>query len=521
MFGFDDEEDGWGFGGGQQQQQAPQLPQMPQMGQGGLDLQNMPLLTKLMLAGHFARGGDPMTALQAVSSMQGTQAKSKYMQDMLALKQQAAARDEEYRKRMMGEIDGGQGGQQPGAPTDNLPDPGAGQWGPPGGAQPGAQPGAQAGAPNPMQQRIDRYRKWADYAAVSGRGEDSKRYADMANELEKNMQGEWSLPQTMMVGGKAVAVQFNAKTGQVRPVEGYDPKANFTAPVASANGLVSMNQDTGEMRETGMGNAPPADVQAYQAAQAQGFKGSFFDYKKAIAQAGSTRVHVTPQIKVGNTLAEDVTKAIAGRAMDNIDLADTGAQSLDTIDSIRQNVGKAITGPLAKERTAWARIKQTIGLGDNATAEQLAATRKTLMGLAQSELEAAKSMKGQGAITDPEREILRRASLGDQSMSPQEIMAATEVAERLARARITQGQKNVGVIKAIPSFQPIFPLLDQRLGDLPPGGRQITPSTLSPKKAAAPASPAAPRVNRMVKRTGKMPDGRTVVEYTDGSREYR
>lgn len=524
MFGFDDEEDGWGLGGGQQQApQMPQMPQMGQMGQGGLDLQNMPLLTKLMLAGHFARGGDPMTALQAVSSMQQGQQRSQYQNAILKLKQDQAARDDEMRKRMLGEVDGQQSGGQPqaGAPTANLPDPGQGEWGPPSGAQQPAAPDAQAGAApkvNPMQLKIDRYRKWADYAAVNGKGEDAKRYADIADNLEKNMQGEWSLPQTMTVGGKAVAVQFNAKTGQVRPVEGYDPKGNFTAPVASANGLVSMNQDTGEVRDTGVGNAPPAEVAAYQAAQAQGFKGTFFDYKKQLAQAGSTRVTMTPTIKVGNTLAEDVTKHIANRAMEGLDAADTGVDSLNTVDQIRKNVGDAITGPLAQQRTLVARIKSTIGLGDKATEAQLAATRKTVQGLANMELEAAKSMKGQGQITEAERDILRRAASGDQSMSREEILAATEAAERLARTRISQGQKNANVIKSIPSFEPIFPLIDQRLQGVPPGGRQITPPTGASKpKAAAPAAPAG----RQVKRTGKTADGRTVVEYTDGSREYR
>jgi hypothetical protein len=132
-------------------------------------------------------------------------------------------------------------------------------------------------------------------------------------------------------------------------------------------------------------------------------------------------------------------------------------------------------------------------------------------------------MKGQGQITEPEREILRRAAAGDQNMSREEILAATEIAERLARQRISQGQKNAKTIKSIPSFAPIFPMVDQRLEGVPPGGRPITPATGLPKRAVQGKVTEAPTQTkqRTVARTGKTKDGRTVVEYTDGTREFR
>jgi hypothetical protein len=505
MFGFNDDEEQpggmFGFGGPPEPQSTFTVGGQPLQGKGGMS--GMPMGMKLAMMGQMMQpGSNPMQGIQALTQMQGMQQKSAYQNAMLAIQQQKAAREAKYAESMgavfnpqTGQQEAPGGAQMPpqgqGAPQDLPQQPGqaesGGEWGPQPDAQP--QPGVQQmqqapARPDPNAQRIDMYRKAAQFAAANGKDEAAQRYSNIAKDLEVQQQGEWGLPQTMIgPDGQAVAVQFNAKTGQQRKVDGFAPKGNFTAPTASADGMISMNQDTGQVQKTGIGahEATPADIQAYKFAQQQGFRGTLFDYKSQLAKASSTHVSMNPTIKVGNTLAEDVTKHIANRAMEGIDQADTGVQSLDTIDTLRKNIPGAITGPMAGPRTVFERVKQTIGLGDKAGAEQLVATRKTLQGLASSELEASKAMKGQGAITEPEREILRRASIGDQSMTPQELMAATEIAERTARYRIAQGQKNVKSIKNIPSFAPIFPMLDQRLEGVPEGGRQITPSTMPSK----------------------------------------
>ena len=389
----------------------------------------------------------------------------------------------------------------------------------------------QPGLPQPgMQQpgnvntalvgQIDRWRRASQFAARTGRDEAAKRYADIANDMEQRMQGAqgtWSLPQKGLgPDGKPVLYQVNTTTGEKRLVQDIAPTRNLTAPTASADGLVAMDQDTGEMHNTGVGvhEPTPAEIQQYQMAVTQGFKGSILDYQKAKASAGASRVTLSPEIRVGNTLGENVAKQVAERVMNDVSQGDSALATLDQVNTIRQNVDKAITGPAAQPRTVLARLQQMVGLGSNATEEQLAATAKTAQALAETELTAAQAMKGQGQITEAERAIIAKAAAGNLSNSPQEIRAATVALEKVARVRIRQAQRNSSAIKSIPDFKPLYPFIDGKLANMPPGGPEIAP--LNPPKGRTAGGPV-----KTIARTGRTKDGRTVVEYTDGTREIR
>jgi len=506
----DDDELGGGFGG---QPTMPQGGGMPQ----GMSLKGLDPSMKLMLLGQIMQGGNPLQALTAMSQMQSAQSRSQYQQQLLALKKRQADATATYQQGMQSNFDDN-GAVVPGGgevlPTDNLPDPGAGEWGPPAGAPAGPMPGAQAGPPNPMKIRADRYRKAAEFAARHGRSEDAKRYADIANSFDPIVQEEWSQPQTAIVAGKPVLVQFNKAGGQ-RIVEGIDPRRNLTAPQASAEGMITMDQDTGQVEKLGVGahEPTPAEIQAYQMAVQQGFKGSILDYQKAKAAAGASRVSLSPTIRVGNTLGETVAKNIAESAVKDIEAGHNAGQALDNVNQVRQNLPQAITGPLAEVRTTLARGLGAIGVGDYN--KKLAATQRTVQGLARMSLDGAAMMEGQGQITQPERVLLDKASSAPQSLSRDEIMAATELVERVQRYQLGRAHRQANAVRSNPHMAPVVPHIDSMMRGIPPADKAITPSN-APKGRSA-----SGKVTKQVKRTGKTSDGRTVVEYTDGTREYR
>ena len=66
-------------------------------------------------------------------------------------------------------------------------------------------------------------------------------------------------------------------------------------------------------------------------------------------------------------------------------------------------------------------------------------------------------MKGQGAITAPERELLRRASVGDQSLSAAELETALKTAQKVARYRISQHQEYLSKFSALPGSEQYVP----------------------------------------------------------------
>jgi hypothetical protein len=119
---------------------------------------------------------------------------------------------------------------------------------------------------------------------------------------------------------------------------------------------------------------------------------------------------------------------------------------------------KAIVGPAADYRTAMLRIGQQLGVAGADASQILSNTQVVVQGLAQQELDAASQMRGQGGITGPERDLLRRAASGDQTLSASEIQTALRTAEKVARARIALQEDYVGRASKLPGFAPFAPM---------------------------------------------------------------
>lgn len=171
-------------------------------------------------------------------------------------------------------------------------------------------------------------------------------------------------------------------------------------------------------------------------------------------------------------------EAATTQAMKNLDESRVMAQSanatLSNIENILPALDTAIVGPAADTRTTLLRIGKQLNIGGANADQILRNTATVVQGLAQQELDAASQMRGQGALTEGERAILRRAAGGDQSLTSGELKQGLMAAQRSARARVASHQDLLNkATTAIPSLSTIAPMYEvQPFGTQPPNALQ-------------------------------------------------
>lgn len=171
----------------------------------------------------------------------------------------------------------------------------------------------------------------------------------------------------------------------------------------------------------------------------------FLQAKKDIAQAGSTKLQINTAKPLLETMAEGLGKQLDA----GLSGAQSAVQTIQNAQNLRRLVdsGKIISGPGADARVVMAQIGSMLGVGGKDDAERLANTRTAMQSMAKAELDAAQSMKGQGAMSDAERALVKRASGGDISMTGAELRALAVALEKGARGRINQHLANVERLK--------------------------------------------------------------------------
>lgn len=93
-----------------------------------------------------------------------------------------------------------------------------------------------------------------------------------------------------------------------------------------------------------------------------------------------------------------------------------------------------------------------LGVSGKNTQEKLARTAEAMQKLATLELDAATSMKGQGAITDFERGLIARASGGNlRDFTAVEISALLDSLDKVARAKVQSHQQNYEIMSSDPT----------------------------------------------------------------------
>lgn len=106
------------------------------------------------------------------------------------------------------------------------------------------------------------------------------------------------------------------------------------------------------------------------------------------------------------------------------------------------------SGPLSGAQTAIARLGTKLGVTGEDTQQLLGNTAVAMQGLAEFELQAAQAMRGQGAITENERALIRRASGGDLgTMNSDEVKELVGALEKTARWRIENYNNRLQLIQ--------------------------------------------------------------------------
>lgn len=191
---------------------------------------------------------------------------------------------------------------------------------------------------------------------------------------------------------------------------------------------------------------------------------AFQQYELSKAKAGASSVNVNTAKPFLSELAGGLGKQVetaAGAARAAVGSINTANRLLEALDS-----GKVISGPTANTRIVLAQIGQMIGVGGKDSKETLLNTRQAMQAMAQLELDAAQQMKGQGQITEAERDIIRRAAAGDiESMTVPELRLLAKTTDKVARFRITSHQRNVEALAKDPQAAPLMPFLNV---DAPP-----------------------------------------------------
>ncbi len=205
--------------------------------------------------------------------------------------------------------------------------------------------------------------------------------------------------------------------------------------------------------------------------------------KKDIASAGKSvnTVNVNTEKQFLGNIGETVGKDI-GTTTSN---AKAAIGTLNTVGQIRQALdsGQVIAGPGTTAINYLGKIGQVIGVAGKDATEQLTQTRKVIQGLAQLELDGAQQMKGQGQITEAEREIIRRASSGDiDGMTLPELRTLTDVLDKTARYKIKTNAANVQRLRSNPNAASMVDFMNV---DEPPP--YVPPQ---PKRRASDNSPA-------------------------------
>lgn len=244
-------------------------------------------------------------------------------------------------------------------------------------------------------------------------------------------QAEFGKPEPMMVNGQVKMMQFN-KLGQSKEYTGAKP---YEAP---SQDLRTVEYISGE----NLAGTGPRGIKAIG------------EYRSQIAPKTQVDVKLPGNQQFLAGVGGDVSKTLNELTMG----ARSANETLINIDRILPALDKAIVGPGADYRTAMLRIAQQLNVAGANANEQLANTRVVLQGLAQQELDAAAQMRGQGSIIGSERELLKRAASGDQTLSAAEITTALNTAQKVAKYRLKLQEDYLQSASKLPGFEQFAPM---------------------------------------------------------------
>lgn len=183
--------------------------------------------------------------------------------------------------------------------------------------------------------------------------------------------------------------------------------------------------------------------------------------KSEIGRAGAARTNIA--VNTEKSLLNDIAGGLGKSLVDSRGQAQGAVNTIQTLGRLNDVItsGKLLAGPGSTFKQFGLQVGNQLGLVGKDATETLTNTRQAVQSLAQLELDAAQAMRGQGAITESERGIIRRAAAGDiDSMTKAEMGTLVNVLDKVSRAKIKSYQSQVAPLKSNPNAAPIAPFLD-------------------------------------------------------------
>jgi hypothetical protein len=169
-------------------------------------------------------------------------------------------------------------------------------------------------------------------------------------------------------------------------------------------------------------------IRGYELAKSQGYPGSFLDYETGLKRAGAPSV----VNQVGASLAGQAGKLFEESKATTVG----GYNAIASADKILNSTNKAITGPLANARLTALQTADTLGITGKAEKEKIARTREVLQET--GKLALAAPPKGQGQVSNYERDLYQRAASGDINFTPTELNLVARRAKEFGEYQIQQ-----------------------------------------------------------------------------------
>jgi hypothetical protein len=169
-------------------------------------------------------------------------------------------------------------------------------------------------------------------------------------------------------------------------------------------------------------------IRGYELAKSQGYSGSFLDYETGLKRAGAPSV----VNQVGASLAGQAGKLFEESKATTVG----GYNAIASADKILNSTNKAITGPLANARLTALQTADTLGITGKAEKEKIARTREVLQET--GKLALAAPPKGQGQVSNYERDLYQRAASGDINFTPTELNLVARRAKEFGEYQIQQ-----------------------------------------------------------------------------------
>ena len=173
---------------------------------------------------------------------------------------------------------------------------------------------------------------------------------------------------------------------------------------------------------------------------------SFFDYETALKKAGQTTINV------GDTAEKVMATNAANLLQEQLAAGHTAAANLSNSNTIRSLLDEgAITGFGAEGKVLIGSALQNLGITPEDP--RIANSRVLMSQLASRSLDAAGKMKGQGAITEPERKLLQEVAGSNIALGESSIRRILDITDRVDSAALKQGMTAAGVLQEAPGIK--------------------------------------------------------------------